>query len=135
MNEDFRLTAQNCMQAAHSGALSFPEIVGTLMQAGFEGYTVDFRCGEVTYYHSSGAIARFADALGEGKVAENFGVEEIRAAIAEAQALLPGYTYAGFCQKVRSAGCAAYHVSIVGRRAVYFGKTGECHVEYFPQQG
>ena len=47
--------------------------------------------------------------------------------------LVPGYTDAGFCAKVMAAGCAGYIVSFSGRRAVYFGRTAETHVEYFPQ--
>ena len=54
------------------------------------------------------------------------------AAIREAQQLIPGYTYKGFCSKVAAAGCAGYIVSFSGRRALYLGRTGETHVEYFP---
>lgn len=38
----------------------------------------------------------------------------------------------GFCRKVAAAGCAGYVVSFPGRRAVYMGRTGETHVETFP---
>ncbi len=31
------------------------------------------------------------------------------------------------------AGCAGYFVSLIGRRAVYFGRTAETHVEPFPR--
>ena len=50
----------------------------------------------------------------------------------EAQALVPGYTYKGFCAKVAEAGCAGYVVSLLGRRVLYYGRTGETHTEYFP---
>lgn len=29
-------------------------------------------------------------------------------------------------------GCVGYHVSLAGRRAVYYGRSGETHVEQFP---
>jgi hypothetical protein len=32
-----------------------------------------------------------------------------------------------------AAGCAGYIVSFTGRRAVYFGRNAEIHVECFPQ--
>ena len=35
-------------------------------------------------------------------------------------------------EKVLAAGCVGYIVSIVGRRAVYFGRSAETHVELFP---
>jgi uncharacterized protein YbcV (DUF1398 family) len=43
-----------------------------------------------------------------------------------------GYTYQGFCSKVAGAGCAGYVVSLLGRRVLYYGRTGETHTEYFP---
>ena len=35
--------AQACLDGAENGTMTFPQIVGTLMQAEFEGYAVDFR--------------------------------------------------------------------------------------------
>jgi uncharacterized protein YbcV (DUF1398 family) len=66
-------------------------------------------------------------------IAEAFDAGAIKAAVKEAQQLAPGYTYDGFCKKVMSAGCAGYIVSFSGRRALYFGRTAEIHVEHFPQ--
>ncbi|MEQ8934722.1 MAG: hypothetical protein RIE56_02890, partial [Amphiplicatus sp.] len=56
----------------------------------------------------------------------------MQAAIREAQQQAPGYTYKGFCKKAADAGCAGYVVSFSGRRALYFGRTAETHVEHFP---
>jgi hypothetical protein len=53
--------------------------------------------------------------------------------VREAQRKAPGYTYVSFSEKVKAAGCAAYMVSFLGRRVVYFGRTAETHVEHFPQ--
>ena len=41
--------AESCFGAAHDKTLGFPEIVGRLIAAGFEGYTVDYRTGTTTY--------------------------------------------------------------------------------------
>jgi hypothetical protein len=65
-------------------------------------------------------------------VASAFHPAGVQAAIREAQQMVPGYSYAGFCEKVASAGCAGYIVSFLGRRAVYFGRTAETLVERFP---
>ena len=70
--------------------------------------------------------------LSDVAVAAEFNLGVVRAAIREAQALVPGYTYKGFCDKVKRAGCAGYLVSFLGRRVLYFGRTGETHTEYFP---
>ena len=65
-------------------------------------------------------------------VAPSFDALRIQAAIKEAQQLVPGYTYLGFCKKVVSAGWAGYIVSFSGRRALYIGRTAKTHVEHFP---
>lgn len=67
-------------------------------------------------------------------IAAVFDADAVRAAIRQAQQLVPGYTYAGFCDKVTTAGCAGYIVSMLGRRVLYFGRTAETHVEHFPPQ-
>jgi uncharacterized protein YbcV (DUF1398 family) len=40
--------------------------------------------------------------------------------------------YKTFCKRIAEAGCVGYHVSLVGRRAVYYGRTGDSHIEWFP---
>jgi len=45
---------------------------------------------------------------------------------------VPGYTYKGFRAKVAGAGCAGYLASFLGKRVLYYGRTGETHTEYFP---
>ena len=40
--------------------------------------------------------------------------------------------YRGFCERIAEAGCVGYMVSIPGKRAVYYGRTGETYVEMFP---
>lgn len=52
-------TALTCFQGAESGRLSFPQILGLLSAAGFEGYMVDFRRGESSYFLPDGDSATF----------------------------------------------------------------------------
>lgn len=125
--------AQTCLEGAETGTMTFPEIVGTLMREGFESYAIDFRRGRATYYRPDGDSVELPTHRGEVPVASAMDTVAIQAAIKEAQQLVPGYTYAGFCRKVMAAGCAGYIVSFIGRRAVYLGRTAEVHVEHFPQ--
>lgn len=125
--------AKACLDAAHDGSLSFPEIIGKLIDAGFEGYAVDYRRNSQIYYlpdgdsveldlpHSTGAVAAAFDSLG------------VEALVRWAQANDPEYSYSAFCEKVKDAGCAGYLVSFLGRRVLYYGRTAETHVELFPQ--
>jgi uncharacterized protein YbcV (DUF1398 family) len=124
--------ARRCLEGAESGTMAFPQIVGTLMVAGFDGYLVDLRLGQATYYLPDGAGLELPTHLSNVAVTAEFNVDVVKAAIREAQALVPGYTYRGFCDKVKRAGCAGYLVSFLGRRVLYFGRTGETHTEYFP---
>ncbi len=125
--------ASACMKGAESGSMSFPEIIGALMQAGFDGYAVDFRRGMATYYPPDAPTLDIAlHPLGSA-IAPRFDAEAIRAAIREAQNNAPGYTYLSFCDKAARGGCAGYLVSLPGRRVVYYGRDGETHIEHFPR--
>jgi uncharacterized protein YbcV (DUF1398 family) len=113
--------------------MTFPQVVSTLMGAGFEGYSVDFRKGVVAYYSPSGECVEFSGAKSALPVAADFDATAVKEAIREAQTLVPGYTYKGFINKVTGAGCAGYIVSFLGRRVLYFARSAETHVEHFPQ--
>jgi uncharacterized protein YbcV (DUF1398 family) len=133
MDHHLQQIARTCLQGAESNTMTFPEIVGTLMQAGFEGYAVDFRRASATYYLMDGDSVMLPTHRSEVPIAAALNIGSVQAAIREAQQLVPGYTYSGFCEKVMAGGCAGYMVSFTGRRAVYFGRTAETHVEQFPQ--
>ena len=132
MNTDWQDVARATLEGSESGALSFPEGVRMLMQAGFDGYAVDFRRSTRTYYRPGGEALELQTEPAPALVAERFDTPVIEQALAEAQALAPGYSYRGFCAKVAAAGCAGYMVSIPGRRVLYYGRTGETHTEHFP---
>lgn len=131
--DDHRMSvAKACLDAAQDGTMTFPQIVGTLMQEGFEGYAIDFRRAVATYYTPCGDSIEVPAHKINGPIAPSFDAARIEAAIKEAQQLVPGYSYPGFCRKIASAGCAGYVVSFSGRRALYIGRTAETHVERFP---
>ena len=124
--------ARQCLEGSESGAMTFPQVVGTLMGAAFDGYLIDLRLGLADYYLQDGEGFQLPTHKSKVAVAAEFNVDVVKAAIREAQALMPGYTYIGFCDKVKRAGCAGYLVSFQGRRVLYFGRTGETYTEYLP---
>jgi uncharacterized protein YbcV (DUF1398 family) len=132
MNTNWKEIARATLEGSESGSTTFPQDVQTLMEAGFDGYAVDFRCSTRTYYLPDGQSLELKIAPTSARVAECFDAGVIKAAIRQAQALVPGYTYKGFCATVAGAGCAGYMVSIPGRRVLYYGRTGETHTEHFP---
>lgn len=125
--------AETCMHAAHDGSLSFPEIVGNFIAAGFEGYTVDYRRNSQTCYLPDGDSVAIDMPPSPGNVTATFDATEVERLVRWAQANPADYTYIAFCQQAKAAGCAGYLVSFLGRRVVYFGRTAETHVEYFPK--
>lgn len=132
MNAQQQTLAQTCLEAAENNTKTFPQTVGALIAGGFESYTVDYRRASATYYLPSGESVELAAHKSDQAVGVAFDTEALQGAIREAQTLAPGYTYKGFCAKAKAAGCVGYMVSFLGRRAVYFGRTGETHVELFP---
>jgi uncharacterized protein YbcV (DUF1398 family) len=124
--------ARQCLEGAEQNTMTFPQIVGTLMDGGFESYAIDYRRATATYYLASGENAELPIHDADAPVGEAFDPVALKSAILEAQTLAPGYTYKGFCAKAKAAGCAGYMVSFTGRRALYFGRTAETHVEFFP---
>ena len=111
--------------------MTFPQIVSTLIEAGFDGYAIDLRRATAIYYRLDGEAIEL-EATPTKFVAEHFDAAKVKEAIGEAQALVPGYTYRGFCEKIAGAGCAGYLVSFLGKRVLYYGRSGETHVEHFP---
>lgn len=132
MDTERTAAAKTCLKAAHDGSLGFPEIVGKLTAAGFEGYTVDYRCNSQAFYLPDGDSVVFEMQPSGGSVASAFDAVEVERLVRWAQANSPGYSYVAFSEKVKAAGCAGYLASFLGRRVVYFGRTAETHVEHFP---
>jgi uncharacterized protein YbcV (DUF1398 family) len=124
--------ARATLEGSESGTTTFPQNLRDLTDAGLDAYAVDFRRSTRTYYMPSGEALELTAEPTPTPVAESFDALAVKEAIREAQELVPGYTYKGFCSKVARAGCAGYVVSLLGRRVLYYGRTGETHTEYFP---
>ena len=132
MDHQRKSVAKACQEGAAADTMTFPQIVAALMREGFESYAIDFRRAAATYYLPDGDSVELPAHKIDVPIAPTFDAVRIQGAIKEAQRLVPGYTYKGFCTKIASAGCAGYVVSFSGRRALYIGRTAETHVEPFP---
>jgi uncharacterized protein YbcV (DUF1398 family) len=132
MTTNWKDAARATLEGSESGTMTFPQSLQILMEAGFDGYAVDFRRSTRTYYMPNGETLELKTESTPTPVTETFDAAVVREAIREAQQLVPGYTYKGFCAKVARSGCAGYVVSLLGRRVLYYGRTCETHTEYFP---
>ena len=125
-----RAIVEDCTAASDEERITFPEVVRNLASAGIERYVTDLVRSEKVYFLPSGeSHLTPAHAIDE-RPAMSFYAEGVEAAIRAIQA--GQIQYIEFCRRIMRAGCVGYLVSLAGRRAVYYGRTGEAHVELFP---
>lgn len=127
---DLETVLQDCTRASDEERMTFPQVVGKLMAAGVERYRADLLRHEKTYYMPDGRSHVVSNAAIAGMPAMAFSAAGVDSAVRDIQA--GKIAYRDFCRRVMAAGCVDYLVSISGRRAVYFGRSGESHVEMFP---
>lgn len=130
MDSHTRQVVEECSAASDAERMSFPEVVGALTATGIERYHADLIRSEKTYHTPDGATHTVAGAAVAGVAAPDFSPAGVEAAIRAIQARSIGYKT--FCERILAAGCVGYLVSLAGRRAVYYGRTGDLHVERFP---
>jgi uncharacterized protein YbcV (DUF1398 family) len=131
METDVKDVVRECTRASDEGRIVFPEVVGRLMRAGVERYHADLMRHEKTYYLPDGSSEVVPTAVVNVAPAREFSAAGVADAIRASQA--GTISYRVFCERVLHAGCVGYDVSLAGRRAVYHGRTGDTHVEWFPQ--
>lgn len=117
------------LEASNDGRIHFGQVVGNLISARVESYSVDYRTGRVTYYMPCGETLTIEQAPAT-QIAHEFSGAAIKAAILGAQR--GEVMYPQFKQLSQAAGCIGYIVWISGRHVTYYGRNGETHVEYFP---
>lgn len=121
---------QECATGSLEGRLTFPEVVQKLAKIGVERYHADYSRQEVTYYLPDGESFVAALPHASQAAAVTFSAGAVEAAIRGIQR--GEIQYAEFVRKTIAAGCVGYFVQIAGRRALYFGRQGEIHLEPFP---
>lgn len=132
MTTNVKTVIEVCSRGSEDDSLDFPQVLEMLVGAGVEGYFADLRLSTKTYYLPDGGTIVVPAKDPAKPVASAFDATRVESAVRQSQA--GTHTYRAFCEKIMAAGCSGYLVSIPGRRAVYFGRTGETHVEHFPAQ-
>lgn len=130
MQTDVITTVQECTDASDQERISFGEVVMKLMQAGVERYHADLLRAEKIYYLPSGESHRVQALPVEATPPQAFTADGVAAAVRAIQTRK--IQYREFCERIAQAGCVGYMVSLAGRRAVYYGRTGDSYVEPFP---
>ncbi|MDF3073447.1 MAG: hypothetical protein K0S54_1114 [Alphaproteobacteria bacterium] len=122
---------RDCTQASDASTMIFPQVLARLAAANVERYHADLARAEKTYYLPNGASHTVPCHRLDTPIAATFCAGAVDAAVRASQA--GAITYREFCRRIAQAGCVFYLVSLAGKRAVYYGRCGEAHVEPFPQ--
>lgn len=130
MTPSFEDAVEACTQGSDRGTMTFPQVLALLSETGVERYYADLVRHEKTYYRHDGASCVVPAGSIDAIPSPGFDAGGVEAAIRASQAR--AIDYGEFCRRVLAAGCVGYVVSLSGRRAVYFGRTGETYVEPFP---
>lgn len=131
MDSNVKAVVTEIVRASDEERIVFPEVVARLAAAGVERYHADFASSERVFYLQDGTSVR-VPAHTVPRAAECFSAEAVDAAV---RAIQRGeFQYREFCNRITRAGCVGYHVSVAGRRTVYYGRNGDMHVEHFPGQ-
>lgn len=123
---------EECSHLSDEEKASFPEIVGRLLEAGVELYTVDLLTPCKTYYGKNIAHSVSSALKSKKEVATTFNAAEVVRAIRQSQA--GEIKYQEFKRRVMDAGVVGYIAFLTGRKVVYYGRKGEQHVEEFPKK-
>jgi uncharacterized protein YbcV (DUF1398 family) len=130
MDANVRNTMIEASRVSDEGSVSFGEVVRRLMAAGVERYHHDFMRSERTYYMPNRESEVVRNDVIDAMPPAAFSAAGVEAAVRAIQS--GAIKYKEFCERAMTARCVAYLVSIVGRRVVYYGRTGDSHIEYFP---
>jgi uncharacterized protein YbcV (DUF1398 family) len=123
-------TVAECMRLSF-GDTPFPIVVEKLAGAGVAAYAADLIVLRKTYYDAGTNSADEPMPLVDGPaIAATFDPAAVEASVRAIQQKEIGY--AEFLRQIMRAGCARYSVFIQGRKAMYFGRNGECYTEPFP---
>src|SRR5262249_2567440 len=109
--------------------IAFPQVLKALGESGIERYHADLVLGTKTYFMPDGSH-EITHSFALSDVAETFVAAGVEQAVRSSQR--GEIRYREFCARIAAAGCVGYFVSLAGKRAVYYGRTGDTHVEWFP---
>lgn len=115
------------------GTITFGEVVKELSAAGVESYDVDLVRMEKTYYMPCGETHSEMFEFKGPSIAQDFSHEAVVAAIRSIQR--QEMNYVEFLERILKAGTTRYIVFLAGKKAIYYGRKGEFHVESFPGAG
>jgi uncharacterized protein YbcV (DUF1398 family) len=129
MEQAIESVIRETLDASNEGRIHFGQVIGNLGEAGVESYSVDYRCGRISYYMPNGETLTLVLEVPKVTIAAEFCASDIKTAILGAQR--GEIMYPEFKLASQEAGCIGYTVWIAGKHVTYYGRKGETHVEHF----
>ena len=129
MNEAAKAVARAMTRASDEERIAFPDVLAQLAAVGIERYHADLMTATKTYYTPGGAF-EVTPCHAVPAPATDFSADAVNAAVRASQA--GAIRYGEFCARIAAAGCVGYFVTLPGKRAVYYGRTGDSHTEWSP---
>lgn len=123
---------QETIELTLQGKITFPEVVGKLVNEGVDTYHVDYIRKENRYYFSNDDTLVEPVSHDFPKASQQFSAEKVKAAIQKVQK--GEINYVEFSKLVLEAGCVYYIAYLKGRQVVYMGREGDSHTELFPKK-
>ncbi|MES2390554.1 MAG: DUF1398 family protein [Acidobacteriota bacterium] len=114
-----------------AGTMTFPQVVGLLLGEGVESYQADLVTREKTFHMPNGETHRETLDIQPLAIAADFSGPEVVSAIRDIQQ--QKINYRQFLDRIAAAGTTTYTVYLQGKRAIYFGRNGDFHIEEFPK--
>ena len=134
-NQETIAVLHECSERSVAGNITFPEVVGKLMEVGIESYHADlYRC-EKTYYAANGDSHMESESgldpkiFNAGAVARSLDPNCVKQCCARSSIRK---SLSAISPRIESAGVANYWVYLAGKRAVYVARNGDEYVEWFP---
>lgn len=116
---------------AFADQMPFPASIVELQKIGVERYCADLVRLEKAHYDADGdSVLEPLPLMQPGEIAGTFSADAIVVALKSIRERR--IDYAQFLREIMEAGCVHYAVYLTGRKAIYFGRQGEFHVENFP---
>lgn len=120
-----------CVRLAFEDRMTFPETVKRLLGDGVERYRADLVRLEKTYYAPDGQThVERLPLTDTPAIAEQLSTDGVKDALLAIQSRK--IDYPEFLRRIMAAGTTTYSVYLLGKRAIYFGRLGDFHVEHFP---
>jgi len=129
MDSAVRDVVTEVTRASDEERITFPEVVARLAAVGVERYHADLCVSERVFYLPDGTFER-VPAHKVPQAAQAFSAQGVEVAVRTIQRR--EIQYREFCNRIAQAGCVGYQVFIAGQRAIYYGRNGDMHVEWFP---